>query len=73
MERINFFDQLKDVLELDGIVKENTILHLTSLATLSVIVLVDENFDKQIKATDLKNVSSVQGLMDLIGINNFDL
>ena len=73
MKRINFFDQLKDVLELDGIVKENTILHLTSLATLSVIVLVDENFDKQIKATDLKNVSSVQGLMDLIGINNFDL
>ena len=73
MERINFFDQLKDVLELDGIVNENTILHLTSLATLSVIVLVDENFDKQIKATDLKNVSSVQGLMDLIGINNFDL
>lgn len=68
MERMNFFDQLKDVLELDGIVNENTILHLTSLATLSVIVFVDENFDRQIKATDLKNVSSVLTLMELIGI-----
>lgn len=71
MGKVKFFEELKDALELDGIVNENTILHLTSLATLSVIVFVDENFDKQIKASVLKNVSSVLTLMELIGMEKF--
>jgi hypothetical protein len=37
-----------------------------------VIVFVDENFNKQIKANDLKNVSSPHDLMVLIGLENFD-
>lgn len=71
MDRINFFNGLKDTLELDGVVNEKTILHLTSLATLSIIVFIDENFDKQIKTADLKKVSSVLTLMGLIGMENF--
>jgi acyl carrier protein len=71
MEKAKFFTELKDTLELDGIVNENTILHLTSLATLSVIVFIDENFSKQIKAVELKNVYSVGTLMELIGMENF--
>jgi acyl carrier protein len=72
MEKTIFFEELKDTLELDGIVDETTILHLTSLAILSVIVLVDENFDKQIRTVDLKNISSVKSLMELIGLENFE-
>jgi acyl carrier protein len=72
MEKTIFFEELKDTLELDGIVDETTILHLTSLAILSVIVLVDENFDKQIRTVDLKNVNSVKSLMDLIGLEKFE-
>jgi acyl carrier protein len=72
MKKAFFFEELKDTLELEGIVKETTILHLTSLAILSVIVLVEENFDKQIRTVDLKNVSTVVSLMELIGLENFE-
>jgi acyl carrier protein len=72
MKKAIFFEELKDILELDGIIDESTTLHLTSLAILSIIVLVDENFDKQIRNVDLKNVSSVKSLMVLIGLENFD-
>ncbi len=71
MEKKKFFDALKDALELDCNVNENTILNLTSLSTLSIIVFVDENFDKQIKAADLTKVSSIITLMELIGIEEF--
>ena len=73
MKKAAFFEELKDTLELDGIIKETTVLHLTSLAILSVIVLVDEKFDKQIRTVDLKNVSTVVSLMELIGLENFEL
>lgn len=72
MDRITFFGELKDTLELDGIVDETTILHLTSLTTLSVIVFIDENFEKQIKASDLRKVSSIISLMELIGLEKFE-
>lgn len=71
MEKAKFFDELKDTLELDDIVNETTTLHLTSLTTLSVIVMVDENFEKQIRAADLLKVNSVMTLMELIGMENF--
>jgi len=72
MEKIKFFKDLKDTLEVDNIVNETSRLHLTSLAILSVIVFVDENFDKQIKASDLKSVHSVKSLMELIGMERFE-
>jgi acyl carrier protein len=71
MEKAKFFEELKDTLELDDIVNEATTLHLSSLATLSVIVMIDENFEKQIRATDLVKVNSVITLMELIGLENF--
>ena len=71
MEKSKFFEELKDALELDGIVNESTLLYLSSLATLSLIAFIDENFNKQIKAIDLKKVNSVALLMELIGLENF--
>jgi len=72
MEKYLFFRELTDTLELDNIINETTNLHLTSLATLSIIVFIDEKFDKQIKANDFKNVHSIKALMELIGMERFE-
>lgn len=70
MKKKDFFASLEDYLELSNL-SENSILELTSLGVLSVIALVDENFDKQLKASELKNVKSVSELINLIGSDNF--
>jgi acyl carrier protein len=70
MEKAKLFDDLKDTLELEGIVNEGTSLHLTSFETLLVITLIDEKFKKQINSGDLKSVNSVKSLMELIGMEN---
>ena len=67
MKRNLFFEQLKEILEEDGEINDKTPLHLTSLTTLAVIVLVDENFSKTIGASELKSINSVDDLMNLIG------
>ena len=72
MEKTKFFAELKEILELDGSVNDNTILHLSSLEILSVIVLIDENFEKQIRDSDLKSVKTVLSLIDLIGKDKFE-
>jgi len=59
MKRNLFFEQLKEILEEDGEINDKTPLHLTSLTTLAVIVLVDENFSKTIGASELKSINSV--------------
>lgn len=70
MKKKDFFASLEDYLELSNL-SENSILELTSLGVLSVIALVDENFDKQLKASELKDVKSVSELINLIGSDNF--
>lgn len=70
MKKQDFFSELGDYLEIDNL-KESSSLELTSMSILSVIALVDENFDKQLNASDLKALKSVSGLMNLIGVENF--
>jgi acyl carrier protein len=70
MKKQDFFSELGDYLEIDNL-KESSNLELTSMSILSVIALVDENFDKQLNASDLKALKSVSGLMNLIGVENF--
>lgn len=73
MKKFDFLIELKDALMYeDGNLNEDTSIQLTSLTTLSVIVLIDENFNKQIKAVDLKNVATPGELMQVIGIENFE-
>jgi acyl carrier protein len=73
MKKDFFLHELKELLEFEETnISEITPINLTSIATLSVIVFVDENFSKQINASDLKNVRSLYDLMVLIGIENFD-
>jgi acyl carrier protein len=71
MDRQSFFEGLKDTLELEDKVGEETQIHLTSLSTLAIIAYVDENFEKRVKVADLKNVGTVSDLMDLIGRDKF--
>ncbi|MDR0831057.1 MAG: hypothetical protein LBN95_13260 [Prevotellaceae bacterium] len=70
MNKKDFFASLEDYLELEGL-NENSPLELSSLGILSVIALIDENFDKQYKASEIKEIKSVQELMSLIGTENF--
>ena len=67
MKKADFFNELTELLELEGDVSENTPLHLTSLSTLSVIVFLDENFNKRVKAINLKNVATIRDLVKLTG------
>ena len=69
MKKSDFFSELKDALIIDDIeIDEKTEIHLTSLATLSIIAFIDENFDKQVKASDIRNIHNVSDLISLIGI-----
>lgn len=67
MEKSKFFNELKETLELDGDINEKTSLNITSLAALSLIVFIDENFNKQVSAAQLKKVATVNDLIELIG------
>jgi acyl carrier protein len=72
MEKTKFFEELKETLELDGEINEDTSICLSSLAILSLIVFIDENFGKQIKAAELKNVGVVNDIIILIGTENIE-
>jgi acyl carrier protein len=72
MEKGNFFEELKTAIEFEEDMNENTKIALSSLHILSVIALVDENFDIQLKTNELKQVSSVKELMHLIGSEKFN-
>jgi acyl carrier protein len=72
MNRNVFFNELIDILELDDdTINEDTDIHLTSLSTLSIMAMVYENFEIQVKPSDLQKVSRVRDLIDLIGNENF--
>ena len=67
MKKIDFITELKELLEIEGELLETTPLYLTSLSTLTLIVFLDENFNKRVKAADLKNITTISDLISLIG------
>jgi acyl carrier protein len=72
MNKNIFFNELKDILELeDNIITEETEIHLTSLSTLSVMAFVYENFDIQVKTSDLHKIECVKDLIGLVGNEKF--
>jgi acyl carrier protein len=56
----------------DVVFDDTTEIHLSSLSTLSLIAFIDENFDKQVKASELRNLHSVKDLIQLIGEENIE-
>lgn len=67
MTRTDFLSELKDTLMTDDDLNENSEIHLTSLSTLSIIAFLDENFDKQAKASEIREIHCVSDLINLIG------
>jgi acyl carrier protein len=43
-----------------------------SMATLSVIALADEHFGKELSDDELRSVTTVKSLMELIGLEKFE-
>jgi acyl carrier protein len=73
MKKSAFLNELKELLEIDeSNFLEDAQINLTSIEILSVMVFIDENFNKQIPANDLKSVRSPKDLMILIGLERFD-
>jgi acyl carrier protein len=76
MQKQEFFEKLKEALETEENVNENTVLknlpEYSSLTTLLLIALIDENFDKSLTAKELNTVSTIKSLMDLIGTDQFE-
>eukprot|EP01047_Picozoa_sp_COSAG01_P005381 COSAG01_NODE_183_length_22835_cov_17.169247_10_plen_74_part_00 len=60
MTEQDFIAELVDILELDESgVEMGTEIELDSMATMSVIAFLDENFSKKATADDLKNITSI--------------
>jgi acyl carrier protein len=71
MNKSDFFSELQNALMLDDVKLDDTSeITLTSLSTLSMIAFIDENFNKQVNASALKNIHNVSDLIDLIGREN---
>lgn len=67
MKKSEFLSELQDALELPEL-HADSVLAFNSMDILTVIAFIDENFDKQVKAIDLKGVKSVTELVTLIGV-----
>jgi acyl carrier protein len=70
MRKDKFFAELKEALDLNDLeVSESTPLNISSLQNLSIIAFIDENFNKTIKAVELKNIEDI---IKLIGSEYFE-
>ncbi|KZS41451.1 hypothetical protein AWE51_22370 [Aquimarina aggregata] len=68
MNKQDFFEELQELLELDFTLTETTVIgEIDSLNLLSLITFLDENFDIQKTGEELKSITSVKNIIDLIG------
>jgi acyl carrier protein len=73
MKRLELIKEIQEILELeDQSLNLDTPLHISSLDTLTLIVFIDEKFDKQVIATQLRKINCIRDLINLIGQENFD-
>lgn len=72
MKKSELISKVKEALEIeDTIFNETTSLSFSSMDVLSLIILVDENFNMQLKAADINRVKTISDLMSLIGNDKF--
>ena len=78
MKKSEFIKELADVLEIEDVetLQEETNLteleEYDSMAVVALIALVDEHFEKELSPQDLKAITTVGSLINLIGDKNFD-
>jgi len=73
----DFLNELKETLELEDVeLKEDMNLkdleEYDSLSVLSIIAMIDENFNKKISGQKFQSITTVKSLMELIGMESFD-
>lgn len=73
MQKQEFLNSLVEELEIESVnVKENTkfdsIEEYDSMAVLSIIAFVDENFGKQVEAEQIAKLVTVKDLMVLLNV-----
>ena len=79
MKTEDFINELEDALEIEDedqeITLETNLKELEeydSLSVLSIIVMIDKNFGKQLLSADVAKVTIVNNLMDIIGKEYFE-
>ena len=76
MRKSEFIDQLKEALELEDMeLTAGTSLRdleeFDSLAAMYLIAMVDESFGKELSADEIRSITTVSSLIDIIGEENF--
>jgi acyl carrier protein len=76
MKTQDFLIKLQDELEEDQTLELTTnfksLESYDSLALLTIIAFVDENFNKKIDAKSFKDLNTVSDLIEIIGTENFE-
>jgi acyl carrier protein len=73
MKKEEFLTSLNEALELENHeLNEKSIINLTSIMNLTLIVYLDENFNLRVTGKDLKNIDSVEKIIQLIGEDKFE-
>lgn len=71
-----FLEKLQEELEEETTLTTDTVLKsldsYDSLALLTIIAFVDENFSKKIEAKNFKDIKTIDDLMNVIGKENFE-
>ncbi len=72
----NFIEEIKESLETEIELELNTDLRqldeYDSMGVMTIIALVDEHFDMKLSSDQLKSITTIQSLINLIGNNKFD-
>ena len=78
MKTDDFINELKEALEREDEDQEITLAtnlkdleEYDSLGVLSIIVMIDKNFGKQIPSSDFIKITTIKSLLDLIGKEYF--
>lgn len=70
MKKSEFLEELTDILELeDANIDYDTKIEIDSLAILSLIAFLDENFSTKASAEELGEVTSIKDIVKIVGEN----
>jgi acyl carrier protein len=72
MRKEEFLTSLNEALELENPeLMDKSSINLTSIMKLTLIVFLDENFNLRVTGNDLKDIDSVEKIIQLIGKDKF--
>jgi acyl carrier protein len=76
VKKQEFIMMLTDVLELEeGVITDETSMLkglYTSMDVLLIIALCEESFSKQLEGKQLRSITTVESLMEIIGMEHFE-